>query len=236
MFQNSLVAKPVAAISLLAASFLSPYSWQPSARTCTGPNCPLQQRQCSHPATVVLNSIPVTTAPQLFRSDLLGDQWVLVEEPIHEGEPEDLVSPAAETEEVKAEVEADATEEQAEGKNSATEDDAKAKADSSTGNAAKAKTAAATRKVWMRAADAKAAGLATLSTTNRSGFGSNGSAVAMAPTVEYRTVTYQQSCGCTGNAYGAFYGQPVYQQAAPAYYRTRRILFPNLFPRLRGLR
>lgn len=234
MFQSSLIAKPVALVGILAASYLSPFSWQPNARTCTGPNCPLQ-RQCSRPATVVINSIPVTTAPQLFNSDLLGDQWVLVEEPIHEGEPEDLVSPVAETEEVKAEVEADATEEQAEGQNSATEDDAKAKTDSSTGNATKAKTTTATRKVWMRASDAKAAGLASISTANSGGFGSNGSAVALAPAVEYRTVTYQQSYGCTGSGMQAFYGQPVYQQAAPAY-RTRRVLFPNLFPRLRGLR
>lgn len=229
MIEGPAIAKYGACVLLAAYSFVP----MGRTRTCTGPGC--QNGQCSRQATVVLRQIPVDAAPE-FYTEVSGDRWVLVEEPIHQGEPEDLVSPAAETEEVKAEVEADATEEPAEGQDPTTENDAKAKADGGTGDAAKATTATATRKVWMRASDARAAGLIpTASSGGGGGFGSSGSGVAMAAPMAYEQVTYQRSYGCTGSGMQAFYGQPVYQQSAPTY-RTRRVLFPNLFPRLRGLR
>lgn len=246
MFQ---IAKPVTVVSLLAASYLVP-SWQPSSR-CTGPNCPLQQRQCAHPATVMLASPQVTTSPQLYDPDPL----VLIEEPVHPGEPEDLVSPNASTEDVQAEIADDAKEENADETEAATaKDDPKTATADRDRDAAKTPRAAATRKVWMRASDARSLGLVPAATTGNSrGVIASGPPVAMAPTVAYRTVTYQQSYGCTGSGMQAFYGQPAtyqttnacsyggcaaagyYQSAAPAY-RTRRVLFPNLFPRLRGLR
>lgn len=232
MFQNSFIAKSTMCALLAALPFA------PAVRpVCSGPNC--RSGQCSRPATIVLQAVPVNAAPQLYTSGL-GDDWVLVREPVAVGPAEDLVSPMAEelSRDVKAEVE-DAALEQAEGSDPATEDDQETAKDSGTRDATKTASSTKTREVWMRASDARAAGLLpTASSASRGGFGSSGSGVAMAAPVAYEQVTYTQSYGCTGSGYSAFYGQPVatYQQAAPTYYRTRRVLFPNLFPRLRGLR
>lgn len=245
MFQSSAIAKTVAC-GLLAA-----YSFVPLGRpTCTGPNC--TGGQCARRATVVVNAVPVVAAPQLFNAEL-GDRWVLVEEPVAEV-GEDFESPIKGELEAQAE-EADAQEEPAattEAEEPAPKSDPKAKAAVVDRDATKTAGSGKTRKVWMRASDAAAAGLTpTTSAAGVRSFGSSGSGVALAAPVAYQQVSYQRSYGCTGSGMQAFYGQPVYYQhntacdgggcAAGGYYpsatyRTRRVIFPNLFPWIRGLR
>jgi hypothetical protein len=188
----------------------------------------------------------------LYNADL-GDRWVLVEEPIAEV-GEEFESP------IKAEIEATQTEKPDAAEEPATEkvegdaakNDTEAKAAVEPRDAAKVAGSGKTRKVWMRASDARSAGLTPVSSTaGVSGYGSSGSGVALAAPVAYQQVTYQASYGCTGSGMQAFYGEPVYYQhntacdgggcAAGGYYpsatyRTRRLIFPNLFPRIRGLR
>lgn len=253
--QGSLLAKSFA-VMLLAVSYLVP-SWQPATRTCTGPNCPRQQ--CTRAATIMIQSPTVTSVPQFF--DAGGDQWVLVREPVTDEEPEDLVSPLAEEQDaaatddahqVKAEVEDDAeatTTEESPKTEGPTKKDQSAKAASTRDRAtAKTQAAARTRAVWMRASDARAAGLAPVSTASSGdGFGSLGSAGYAARVPPAATYRVTQSYGSVGSGYSAFYGDPVtadcgacvagaYYQSASPVYRTRRVWFPNLFPRLRGLR
>lgn len=246
MFQSSAIAKTVAC-GLLAA-----YSFVPLGRpTCTGPNC--TGGQCARRATVVVNAVPVVAAPQLFNAEL-GDRWVLVEEPVAEV-GEEFESPIKGELEAQAE-EADAQEEPAataKAEEPAPGSDPKAKAAVVARDATKTARSSKTRKVWMRASDAAAAGLTpTTPTAGVRSFGSSGSGVAMAAPVAYQQVSYQQTWGCTGGGMTAFYGQPMtyqaatcgggacaagsYYQSAGPVYRTRRVLFPNLFPRLRGLR
>lgn len=253
--QGSLLAKSFA-VMLLAASYLVP-SWQPATRTCTGPNCPRQQ--CTRAATIMIQSPAVTSVPQFF--DAGGDQWVLVREPVTDEEPEDFVSPLAEEQDaeatddanqVKAEVEDDAeaatTEESPTTEGTETKDNSAKTATTRDRTAAKTQTVPRTRAVWMRASDARAAGLTPVSTASSGdGFGSLGSAGYAARTPGVATYRVTQTYGCVGSGYSAFYGDPdptacvgcsagSYYPASAPVYRTRRVWFPNLFPRLRGLR
>lgn len=233
MLEGPAIAKYGACVLIAAYSFV-PFG---RTRTCTGPGCP--NGQCSRQATVTLRGIPVSAAPEIF-TEVLGDRLVLVEEPIHEGEPEDLVSPIAELQgdEVKAEVDAEVAAEPV--------DEPAPEKPKATAKAA-VKSTPKTRQVWMKASDAQAAGLTPIATaTQRSGYGSSGSAFGMGVPVATQA-TYATSYGCTGSGVQAFYGvaqEPcqcvmggqTVQLRSANYYRPRSAIFPNLFPRLRGLR
>lgn len=248
MFQTPTLAKQLAGLSALAAATFcgTPYG----ARTCTGPNC--QNGQCSRPATVVIESAPsvapvyVSGAPQFWTA---GEQWVWVDIPA-DPEPEHIASPLENERDVKSEVEqleedTDDAAEPAEEAEAAAEgqEDQQAKASPAGGRDAKKATGAAkTQRVRMRATDAAALGLVPRATANRGGGSSGGwQPQAVASSVAYRTVTYGDpvvTYSCTGSG-AATTAYRIQQQAfwgQPAYYRTRRVLFPNLFPRLRGLR
>jgi hypothetical protein len=235
MFEAPAIAKYGVCLLLAAYSFV-PFA---RSRTCTGPNC--QNGQCTRQATVILGGIPVTESPEIY-TDVVGDRWVLVEEPVAEGEPEDFVSPIAEeASDVKAEVEADATSEDADDKANPEPEATVAK----TADSKPAKAAAKTRQVWMRASDAAQAGLRPVATQTRAAsYGSSGSGYGYS-FQQTTPVTYTTSYGCTGSGMVAYYGQSqpacnactsAYYHASSPTYRTRRVLFPNLFPRLRGLR
>lgn len=249
MFQTPAIVKSVVGASLAAVFWGNQFA----PRTCTGPNC--RNGQCSRAASVV---VPVTqpvayfqSAPQIFTPDSEAMVWVDLP---YDGEPELIKSPIAT--DVQAEVEQldeeqpDA-EEQAESQEAADEgpeDRPSAKAAAGAGDAKKAPRTAKTQRVRMRASDAAAMGLVPrVSEATGHGSSGGGAGATVSSNVAYRTVTtYVEpvvtTCNCGGSYMGggaAAVNYRVQQQqfwAPRQTYVTRRVLFPNLFPRLRGLR